>query len=139
MEEKEGINGSGITVRGDEAPQSYRVESRVENSGNFGGSPAPPVPVPESAPTPTSTASTADGKKKRGRPRKYAADGSIVALSPMPISASIPLTGDFPTWKQSGSRLVESSKKKTKLDFANAGIFCLNLLYWHLRLLLVSS
>lgn len=127
MEEKEGINGSGVTVRGDEVPQSYRVESRVENSGNFGGSPA--APVPEPAPTPTSTASTADGKKKRGRPRKYAADGSIVALSPMPISASIPLTGDFPTWKKSGSRPVDSIKKKNKLDFANAGSFCPILLY----------
>lgn len=125
MEEKEGINGSGVTVRGDEAPQSYSVEPRVENSGNFVGSPAPPV-VP--APTPTSAASTADGKKKRGRPRKYAADGSIVALSPMPISASIPLTGDFPTWKQSGGgRPVDSfKKKKHKLDFANAGSFFLS-------------
>lgn len=119
MEEKEGINGSGVTVRGDEAPQSYRVEPRVENSGNFSGSATPPAP----AALPIAAASTADGKKKRGRPRKYAADGSIVALSPMPISASIPLTGDYPAWKQSGGRPVDSSKKKHKLDFANAGSF----------------
>ncbi|KAL1558889.1 AT-hook motif nuclear-localized protein 1-like [Salvia divinorum] len=112
MEEKEGINGLGVTVRGDEAHQSYRVEPRVENSSNFVGSATPP---------PTAAASTGDGKKKRGRPRKYAADGSIVALSPMPISASIPLTGDYPAWKQSGGQPADSFKKKQKLDFANAG------------------
>ncbi|KAH6804650.1 AT-hook motif nuclear-localized protein 1 [Perilla frutescens var. hirtella] len=114
MEEKEGINGSGVTVRGDEAPQSYRVEPRVENSGKFDGSAAPPAAA---APP-----SASDGKKKRGRPRKYAAGGgSVVALSPMPISASIPLTGDYSGWKQSGGRPVDSFKKKHKLDFANAG------------------
>lgn len=116
MEEKEGINGSGVTVRGDEAPQSYRVEPRVENSGNFDGSAAPPAAAAATPP------SAADGKKKRGRPRKYAAGGgAIVALSPMPISASIPLTGDYSGWKQSGGRPVDSFKKKHKLDFANAG------------------
>ncbi|XP_073125511.1 AT-hook motif nuclear-localized protein 1-like isoform X2 [Henckelia pumila] len=57
-------------------------------------------------------------KKKRGRPRKY---GSIVALSPMPISASIPLSGDYSTWKQSGVRKVNSFKKKNKLEFRSPG------------------
>lgn len=113
MEEKEGINGVGVTVRGDEAPQSYRVEPRVENSGDFDGSAA--------APPSAAAAAVSDGKKKRGRPRKYAADGSSVALSPMPISASIPLTGDYSGWKQSGGRPVDSFKKKNKLDFGNAG------------------
>ncbi|XP_047970519.1 AT-hook motif nuclear-localized protein 1-like [Salvia hispanica] len=114
MEEKEGMNGSGVTLRAGEAPQIGSVEPpRIENSGNILGSATPITPAPAAA--------TVDGKKKRGRPRKYAADGSIVALSPMPISASIPLTGDYPGWKQSGGRPVDSFKKKHKLDFANAG------------------
>ncbi|EPS73882.1 hypothetical protein M569_00877, partial [Genlisea aurea] len=45
---------------------------------------------------------TSETKKKRGRPRKYAGDGSIVTLSPMPISASIPLAAaDYSSWKKS--------------------------------------
>ncbi|XP_051142844.1 AT-hook motif nuclear-localized protein 6 [Andrographis paniculata] len=117
MEEKEGINGAGITVKGEEAPPSFRVEPRVENSSQFGGSTAPPV-------TPAAQTSgdvrTSEMKKKRGRPRKYATDGAIVALSPMPISASIPFTGDY-SWKQGAARSADSSKKKHKLDFGSAG------------------
>ncbi|XP_047962986.1 AT-hook motif nuclear-localized protein 3-like [Salvia hispanica] len=86
---QEGLNGADVTEKGDE---SYRVELRVE-------SPDP-----------------AGGKKKRGRPRKYAAaDGSILALSPMPISASIPFTGDY------SERPLNSSMKKHKLDFSSPG------------------
>ncbi|KAL0299430.1 UNVERIFIED_CONTAM: AT-hook motif nuclear-localized protein 1 [Sesamum radiatum] len=117
MEEKEGLNGSGITVKGDEAPQSYRVEPRVENSSQFGGSTAPPT---QAAPVSVAPPSS-ELKKKRGRPRKYGADGSIVALSPMPISASIPFTGDYSAWKQSSGRPVDSFKKKHKLEFGSAG------------------
>ncbi|KAL0304174.1 UNVERIFIED_CONTAM: AT-hook motif nuclear-localized protein 4 [Sesamum radiatum] len=118
MEEKEGLNGSGVTVKGDEAPQSYRVEPRVENSGQFGGSTAPPT---QAAPVSVAPPSS-EVKKKRGRPRKYGADGSIVALSPMPISASIPFTGDYSAWKQSSGRPVDSFKKKHKLEFGSPGI-----------------
>lgn len=76
---------------------------------------APPVAM---AASPVSTGS----KKKRGRPRKYAPDGSVLALSPMPISASIPLTGDFSAWKQPGrGRPVDSFKKKHKLEFDSPG------------------
>lgn len=66
--------------------------------------------------------------KKRGRPRKYGPDGAVIhrpqaaAISPMPISASIPLTGDFPAWKPSRGRSVGSIKKKHKvLDFNSPG------------------
>lgn len=113
MEDKEGLNGPGVTVRGDEAPKSFRVEPRVENSGQFGGSAAPPVPASVAAPD-------SEMKKKRGRPRKYAADGSVVALSPMPISASIPFSGDY-SWKQGAARSADSFKKKHKLEFGSAG------------------
>ncbi|KAL7108478.1 hypothetical protein ACP275_06G114900 [Erythranthe tilingii] len=112
MEEREGLlNGSsGVTV-----------EPRVENPDPFpAGSTPTAAPVSTEPPAPAPVPETS-GKKKRGRPRKYAVDGSAVALSPMPISASIPLTGDFPAWKQSKARRVDSSKKKHKLDFASAG------------------
>ncbi|KAG8381465.1 hypothetical protein BUALT_Bualt06G0124700 [Buddleja alternifolia] len=105
MEEKDGLNGTG-------------VEPRVENSGQNGGS-APPETV---APV-TAAAGTAEvNKKKRGRPRKYAGDGSVVALSPMPISASIPLAGsDYSAWKQSSGKPIGSLKKKHKLEFEIPG------------------
>ncbi|KAL1550802.1 AT-hook motif nuclear-localized protein 1-like [Salvia divinorum] len=111
MEEQEGLNGAGVTVKVDGAPESYRVELRVESSDPAGGSTAPPTAAPST-----------EGKKKRGRPRKYAAaDGSISALSPLPISASIPFTGDYSAWKSSSERPLNSSKKKHKLDFSSPG------------------
>ncbi|KAL0371617.1 UNVERIFIED_CONTAM: AT-hook motif nuclear-localized protein 1 [Sesamum calycinum] len=64
MEEKEGLNGSGITVKGDEAPQSYRVEPRVENSSQFGGSTAPPT---QAAPVSVAPPSSELKKKREGQ------------------------------------------------------------------------
>lgn len=117
MEEKEGLNDSGFIVKkGDEAPESYRVEPRVDSSNPAVGSTAAATPV---------SAPSTDGRKKRGRPRKYAAaDGPISTLSPMPISASIPFTGgDYSsTWKNSSERPSNSSKKKSKLDFSSPGM-----------------
>lgn len=138
MDEKEGSKVIGVTVKGDEASQGFRIEPRVENPSLDTGSAAGPTPetqaiVPVHVPAP---ALATDMKKKRGRPRKYAPDGSALALSPMPISASIPLTGDFSAWKHSTSRPVDSYKKKHKLDFECPGndiIFCfidLNLELW---------
>ncbi|KAL8095953.1 AT-hook motif nuclear-localized protein 7-like [Apium graveolens] len=57
-------------------------------------------------------------KKKRGRPRKYGPDGK--PLSPMPISASIPLSGE--TWKSSqGDLFKKKKKKKQRLEFGSPG------------------
>uniref|UniRef100_M1D280 AT-hook motif nuclear-localized protein n=1 Tax=Solanum tuberosum TaxID=4113 RepID=M1D280_SOLTU len=113
MEEKEGVNSSGVTVKGDEAPESYRVVPRSEsNNIEFSGSIVATTPVNV----------TEETKKKRGRPRKYGPDGKpAVALSPMPISASIPLAGDFSAWKNSGSRPVDSFKKKNKFEVETPG------------------
>lgn len=60
-------------------------------------------------------------KKKRGRPRKYGPDGKPLALSPMPISASIPLAGD--TWNPSKGVSADlfKKKKKQKLEFGSPG------------------
>jgi len=130
MEAEAGINSYGVTTKGEEAPESFRVVPRSETTTQLTGSTmavvaatpvsvaAPPssvaAPPVAMAASPVSTGS----KKKRGRPRKYAPDGSVLALSPMPISASIPLTGDFSAWKQPGrGRPVDSFKKKHKLEF----------------------
>ncbi|KAL0452556.1 UNVERIFIED_CONTAM: AT-hook motif nuclear-localized protein 6 [Sesamum latifolium] len=93
MEEIEGLNGSGVTVKGDEAPQSFRVEPRVVNPDpSQGGSTVPPTPaVPVSAAAP---AAATEGKKKRGGQE---------------------------TWKHSSGRSFDSSKKKHKLDFESPG------------------
>ncbi|CAK9135180.1 unnamed protein product [Ilex paraguariensis] len=118
MEGNLGINSFGVTVKGDEAPESFRVAAMGENLGQFGGSTAAPTPAP-----PVSAAVPVPGrevKKKRGRPKKYGPDGSPnIALSPMPISASIPLTGDFSAWKH--GRPIESFKKKHKLEVVSPG------------------
>ncbi|KAI8030110.1 AT-hook motif nuclear-localized protein 3 [Camellia lanceoleosa] len=118
MEGKEGINSSGVTV----APESYGMAVRSENPSQSSGS-AVVAPVAVTAATPVSVAAPGtEGKKKRGRPKKYGPDGSLrVALSPMPISASIPLTGDFSAWKQGGGRPIDSFKKKHKLEFETPG------------------
>ncbi|KNA17718.1 hypothetical protein SOVF_077350 [Spinacia oleracea] len=62
---------------------------------------------------------TSSDKKKRGRPRKYGPDGAAAAaaaLSPMPISASIPLSGDFSGWKQPRARPFQNIKKAHKVE-----------------------
>ncbi|XP_059629458.1 AT-hook motif nuclear-localized protein 1-like [Cornus florida] len=117
MEGKEEMNNSGVTMKGEEAAESYRVVARSETTGQFGGSAVAATPVSVAVPVPGT-----EVKKKRGRPRKYGPDGKpTMALSPMPISASIPLTGDFSAWNHGRGRSVDSFKKKHKLDFERPG------------------
>lgn len=141
MEGTEGMN-SGVTVKGEEAPETYRVAARSENPCEFGGStmaavsvvaapsPAPtpaaaPAPAPGSAPTTAPVSAAMPGsemKKRRGRPRKYGPGGSLsTALSPMPISSSIPLTGEFSAWKRGRGRPVDSFKKQHKSESESTG------------------
>lgn len=96
----------------------------VGEEGNFSGStvaPPPPPPPAETQVVPLTPGS--DGfKKKRGRPRKYGPDGKPkVTLSPMPISSSIPLSGDFPGWKQKQEKPITSIKRKQKLEYRLPG------------------
>ncbi|GMI95794.1 hypothetical protein HRI_003248700 [Hibiscus trionum] len=83
---------SGVTVIGAEAPSAYHMAPWTENAGQItGGLLAVDVP-----PVSVGLASSTE-KKKRGKPRKYGPDGTIArALSPMPISSSVPPgTGEF--------------------------------------------
>lgn len=88
----------------------------------FSGSAAAPPPPPAEGLVGALTHNSDGFKKKRGRPRKYGPDGKpTVTLSPMPISASIPLAGDFPGWKQSQGKPLASIKRKQKLEFCSPG------------------
>ncbi|KAJ9164090.1 hypothetical protein P3X46_023705 [Hevea brasiliensis] len=141
MEAKEGIS-SGVTVKGIHAPESFRVAPRNENSvPNLNPIPNPipnsnpnPNPTPNSNPSPNSShfggptvtslpaSAGTEVKKKRGRPKKYGPDGTLaLALSPMPISSSIPLTGELSAWKRGRGRPLESAKKQYKYEYDSAG------------------
>lgn len=126
MEEKGGVNSSsGVAVKGDEAPESYRVAPRSEsNNIEFSGSIVSTTPV--------SSVTEETPKKKRGRPRKYGPDGKVasIALSPMPISASIPLAGDFSAWGNSGNRPIDSFNKKNKFEAETPGSISPKLCYF---------
>ncbi|KDP22385.1 hypothetical protein JCGZ_26216 [Jatropha curcas] len=152
--EAKGEISSGVTVKGDEAPESYRVAPRTENSipnanpnpnpisnpnlnpnpnSNSNSNPNPnpnanaslnPNPSQFGGPAVTASPVTAgtEVKKKRGRPRKYGPDGNLAtALSPMPISSSIPLTGEFSSWKRGRGRPLESVKKQYKYEYESTG------------------
>ncbi|KAJ6882913.1 AT-hook motif nuclear-localized protein 6-like [Populus alba x Populus x berolinensis] len=148
MEAKEGITvSSGVTVKAEEAPDGFRVAPRNENSSpspnpdlnqnnnhnpnpnsNSNSNPSPnPDPgqlgAPQVGASPVSAVGTdTAGKKKRGRPRKYAPDGTLaIALSPMPISSSIPLTGDYYAWKRGRGRPLESVKKQHNYEYESTG------------------
>ncbi|CAA7035088.1 unnamed protein product [Microthlaspi erraticum] len=145
MEEKSGISPSGvITVKGDEA-----LASRTEFQQNpsflqfvapttvLSPPPPPPPPAPPTSVTPGSSAATAappppasissagsdPTKKKRGRPRKYAPDGSVnprasrPALSPTPISSSIPLSGDYHHHHHSNWKRGKAQQQQYPLEF----------------------
>uniref|UniRef100_A0A2P2K3B6 AT-hook motif nuclear-localized protein n=1 Tax=Rhizophora mucronata TaxID=61149 RepID=A0A2P2K3B6_RHIMU len=119
----------GVTVKGDETSDSYRVGARTENPSpnassnpNLGSNPTTiQFSVQEVALTPASEGTVV--KKKRGRPRRYGPDGTLAAtaLSPMPISSSIPLTGEFSAWKRGRGRPVGSSKKQHGYELENPG------------------
>ena len=113
MEEKENFGAGHAVVGGGGASESFHVAPRIETLDFSGASTPAPAPA-------------TDGKKKRGRPRKYGPDGKVAAaagaLSPMPISASIPLTGEFSAWKRGRGRPVESIKKSSyKYEFESPG------------------
>ncbi|KAH7687050.1 AF0104/ALDC/Ptd012-like protein [Dioscorea alata] len=90
METEEGLRAAEAAaeeVRSEKASQGAVVAPVVS---------PPPVAVPE--------------KKKRGRPRKYGPDGSLLLpLNPTPISTSAPAGGDF--GKRGRGRPLDFAKK----------------------------
>ena len=125
MENKLGVNSGGFSVKG----EGFLVAARVvENPTNQIEVPTlaalqQPVNVGVGMGAPNLTP---EGKKKRGRPRKYGPVGTMTAaLSPMPISASIPFSGDFSGWKpQPAAKLkpFQPVKKAQTLEFPSTGI-----------------
>ncbi|KAL3498722.1 hypothetical protein ACH5RR_041454 [Cinchona calisaya] len=125
MEGREGgmNSSSGVTVVGSDAPSDYHISPRTaENPPQLSGS-TPPPPAPQMGATPppatvagvvasTTTTTTTTMKKKRGRPKKYAPDGSLAALSPKPISVSVPPPViDFSLEKRGKVRSAGSANK----------------------------
>lgn len=106
---------TGVTVIGAEAPSAYHVAARTENPTQISGSLAVTTTLFSVGLTGTQE------KKKRGRPRKYAPDGTM-ALSPMPISSSVPPSGDFPSGKRGRGRVSGyESKHSKKMGMDNFG------------------
>ncbi|XVF73393.1 hypothetical protein PTKIN_Ptkin12aG0198300 [Pterospermum kingtungense] len=82
---------SGVTVIGAEAPSAYHMAPRTDNASQLGGGGS--TTTVDASPVSVGLAGSTE-KKKRGRPRKYGPDGTIArALSPMPISSSVPPVG----------------------------------------------
>ncbi|CAI8609666.1 unnamed protein product [Vicia faba] len=135
MEASGGVSG-GVTVVGSDAPSEYHVAARIDKQTPTGGSavqfttavqgnfqPQNPPHTAAVAVTVSPADTTVPEKKKRGRPRKYAADGSVrMALSPKPISSSAPLPPviDFTAEKRAKVRPV-SSVSKAKFELENIG------------------
>lgn len=127
MEGRDGGASSGVTVVGSDAPSEYQIAPRTaDNPPQTAGSTPPSTTQPASTPSasapPPTAASTVPGKKKRGRPRKYGPDGSVsVALSPKPISSSVPPPViDFSTEKR-GKVRPASAVSKSKFEVDNLG------------------
>lgn len=127
MEGKEEAASVGVAVSSEEAQPSPRAPTVSENTNPNTSSLDRPSAAPDQAapaavsgaPASGGSVGSLDGKKKRGRPRKYGPDG--VALSPMPISASVPLTGELLPWRRGKVVSVEPVKKKHKFEFESAG------------------
>ncbi|XP_061997189.1 AT-hook motif nuclear-localized protein 7 [Rosa rugosa] len=117
MEEKDSLMVSGVAVSSDQSQDIYRIAPRTEipPQSVVGPTMAAATASPMSSALTTTAGGTDSLKKKRGRPRKYGADKTspASALSPMPISSSVPLTGEFSAWKRGRGRPVDSVKKSS--------------------------
>lgn len=123
----------GVTVVGSDAPSDYHVAARTTDN-NPNPQQQQIISTTTQAAVTTTTAAAAHVKKKRGRPRKYAPDGSVNVtnsnnvLSPKPISSSAPSPViDFSSEKRGKVRpvgLVSTIKPhhhQPKVDLATPG------------------
>lgn len=125
----EGSN-SGVTVVGSDAPSDYHVAARTTENPTTQTVTSQAVVV---STTPAMAGAGAGAglsaltvKKKRGRPRKYAPDGSINVLSPKPISSSAPSPViDFSSSEKRGKirpvGLVSKTHHQLKVDLESPG------------------
>ncbi|KAI4356810.1 hypothetical protein L6164_000798 [Bauhinia variegata] len=121
MEAREGIS-SGVTVIGAEAPSAYHVAPRSETPTQSHVPEAAAAGVAAVGASPVSVGIDGSSvKKKRGRPRKYGPDGSVtMALSPLPISSSVPPSNDFSSGKRGKTKGMEYKQHK-RLGMENLG------------------
>ncbi|XP_038679102.1 AT-hook motif nuclear-localized protein 1-like [Tripterygium wilfordii] len=115
-------SSGGVTVVGSDAASDYHVAPRSENPNPSSGS-ALLQSAAQPQPPPNAAAPAMPGKKKRGRPRKYAPDGSATApLSPKPISsAAPPPVIDFSSDRRQKVKPASSVSKTTKYEMENLG------------------
>ncbi|KAE9597714.1 hypothetical protein Lal_00041442 [Lupinus albus] len=125
MEASGGVSG-GVTVVGSDAPSEYHIAPRTEDSAPGSGSTAPIPATQASAPPPLAAELTAQvagtavpEKKKRGRPRKYARDGSV--LSPKPISSAAPMPPVIDFSSEKRGKVKPISVSKAKFEIVNLG------------------
>lgn len=129
MERREGdMSGSGgVTVVGSDAPSDFRVAARPENPSQTPGSAAGPSPSTLDPPA----------KKKRGRPRKYAPDGSVTTpISPKPISSAAAAASviDFSGMKR---RKVKPAGSLSKPSFEFENLGKMNIYGWRYLVLMI--
>ncbi|KAL0727050.1 hypothetical protein Bca4012_023143 [Brassica carinata] len=127
MEEREGTNNNAGLNQSAASADAYPMDPpRPDNPNPFSAPPITSSSVENAAPQfsltmPPETASSEQQKKKRGRPRKYNPDGTlaVTALSPMPISSSVPLTSGLPPRKRGRGRGKSSQwlKKSEMFQF----------------------
>lgn len=123
---------TGVTVIGAEAPSAYHVAPRTETPSQNQNQPAASPAVTAASPASVGLAGTTL-KKKRGRPRKYGPDGTVtMALSPLPISSSVPPGGEFTVTKRGKVRpsgLEYKQHKKAGMENFGNGSFYSHFLF----------
>ncbi|KAK9072949.1 hypothetical protein SSX86_009387 [Deinandra increscens subsp. villosa] len=108
IEKSEEMNNTGAIVVGSEAPAKLPTTGSIPQSiTNQLATSSPPYPA---APPPAGVTPLTE-KKKRGRPRKYGPDQTIIkALSPKPISSAAPPVIDFSAGKSGKIRQPSAGK-----------------------------
>lgn len=131
MEGREGMNSStGVTVVGSDAPSDFHISpsteppSQLTTTGSTAVTALVAVSPQSTAAPPPLGVMPLSMKKKRGRPRKYAPDGSVnqTTLSPKPISSagSSPVI-DFSSGKRAKIRPPTAEKHSSKIRMESLG------------------
>ncbi|MCD7446964.1 hypothetical protein HAX54_020742 [Datura stramonium] len=146
-------SSSGVTVVGSDAPSDYHVAARTTENPKTQAVTSVLLlsPMLATAMAAGLSATALTVKKKRGRPRKYAPDGSVNVLSPKPISSSAPSpvidfsslwrNGENPaSWVGMGSLCSVGANFTPHIITVNTGEdVTMKWLHWPTRLLLVST